>query len=254
MKYIVPTAKRRLAVRVQLQILTLEPQSITIVGTDKDFPKTKYFQRTPRFSGQETLFLSLPNSPNKLLLEIYNIQEGTSVNNTFKIINIDTVPLITDATSIPLAHRSNIRFLENFSIQESYLAVNKTYNSSNSNLTIKLLPYIQDDSGNKHPTPARIHKQMNLIQVSKTHFDSMTVPMRIAILLHEYSHNYMNGQQDNEFEADQNGMNLFAALGYPYSEAVKAYAKMFAGSEVDFYRTDKMYRNLDAHYVDHSII
>jgi len=51
--------------------------------------------------------------------------------------------------------------------------------------------------------------------------------MRMAILLHEYSHFYVNEKMHDETEADLNGLLIYLGLGYPRIEAYEAFLKTF---------------------------
>jgi hypothetical protein len=55
----------------------------------------------------------------------------------------------------------------------------------------------------------------------------MTIPMRMAILLHEYSHFYVNDEMHNESEADLNGLLIYLGLGYPRIEAHQSFLNTF---------------------------
>jgi hypothetical protein len=57
----------------------------------------------------------------------------------------------------------------------------------------------------------------------------MTIPMRMAILLHEFSHFYLNSDISNETEADLNGLTIYLGLGYPIREAYEAFGTTFIG-------------------------
>jgi hypothetical protein len=58
----------------------------------------------------------------------------------------------------------------------------------------------------------------------------MTIPMRIAILCHEFSHFYLNDVQKDEIEADLNALKLYLGMGYPVIEAHKAFLETFKKS------------------------
>lgn len=70
----------------------------------------------------------------------------------------------------------------------------------------------------------------------------MTVPMRMAILLHEFSHYYVNDDMANEIEADLNGLLIYLGLGYPRIEAHEAFLKVFIStpSEQNKLRYDRL--------------
>jgi hypothetical protein len=92
---------------------------------------------------------------------------------------------------------------------------------------IEYLPVITNHNGRVLTTPARISKVTGRIQVSKKQFDDYTVPMRFAILCHEFSHFYVNENMDDESEADINGLLIYLGLGYPRIEGYQAFLEVF---------------------------
>jgi hypothetical protein len=54
--------------------------------------------------------------------------------------------------------------------------------------------------------------------------------MRMAILLHEYAHYYLNKQPSNESEADLNGLNIYLQLGYPKIDIYNVFLNVFKRS------------------------
>jgi hypothetical protein len=101
--------------------------------------------------------------------------------------------------------------------------------SSVGSYKIEYLPYIINAKGEKMSTPARISTKNGRIQVSAESFRDFTIPMRMAILLHEYSHFYLNSDIANEVEADLNGLTIYLGLGYPIREAFAAFGETFIG-------------------------
>ena len=79
-------------------------------------------------------------------------------------------------------------------------------------------------------TPARISQVSGKIEVSAKQFVPYTIPMRMAILLHEYSHFNLNKEPSNEEEADKNGLKLYLALGYPKIDAYNVFLNVFRRS------------------------
>jgi len=106
---------------------------------------------------------------------------------------------------------------------------------------------ISSKSGKELQTPARINKDNGVIQVSQKKFTPDTVAMRMAILLHEYSHFYVNKDIDNESEADLNGLLIYLGLGYPRFEGHEAYLKTFISTptEMNKVRYDKIKSFID---------
>jgi hypothetical protein len=143
-----------------------------------------------------------------------------------------------------------VDFAQRFCFNASYLATNKSYKSDNGQFIIEYLPTIISTSGKELTTPARISKVSGRIQVSKKQFDKYTIPMRFAILCHEFSHYYVNEDMDNESEADINGLLIYLGLGYPRIEGYQAFLEVFKDAPNDsnkkrFDRIDKFIRNFE---------
>ena len=73
----------------------------------------------------------------------------------------------------------------------------------------------------------------------------------MAILLHEFSHFYLNENMDDEMEADLNGLLIYLSLGYPRIEGYEAFLEVFmdAPSEQNKQRYDiinKFIRDFEA--------
>jgi len=92
------------------------------------------------------------------------------------------------------------------------------------------LPQIIGNKGNVLKTPARISTSNGRIQISQEAYIPFTVPMRMAILLHEFSHYYLNSDISDEVEADLNALTIYLGLGYPIKEAYAAFGETFIGS------------------------
>jgi hypothetical protein len=102
-------------------------------------------------------------------------------------------------------------------------------------------------------TPARISTKNGRIQVSQEAFVPFTIPMRMAILLHEFSHYYVNSDIANETEADLNGLTIYLGLGYPIKEAYAAFGETFIGfpspeNKIRYQIIDKFIKDYIAEY------
>ena len=108
------------------------------------------------------------------------------------------------------------------------------------------MPTIEED-GVEQTTPARIDIDTGIIEISKKQYLDFTVPNRLAILLHEFSHVYLNDNVDDEVEADLNGLLIYLGLGYPRIEAFEVFAKTFlnAPSDLNKMRYDKIKNFID---------
>ena len=222
------TNKKSLIIR--MPISAKSKVSVFIVGYDPYSPKTEYFNRRIEVDGPDTVYFYCPQTPNRL-----SIIAWTSEKGKFKIGPITTEPLKRDL-SVLGKQRKDVEFIETFSRRVGRLPARRFYYHKGANFKIELLPVIRRDNGTKHSTPARIHVSKPLIQVSKQHFDKMSIPQRVAILAHEYSHNFVNRDQDSEFEADSNMVDLYEGLGYGKLEAVYAFANIMKDTDTNYRR------------------
>ena len=114
---------------------------------------------------------------------------------------------------------------------------NRTGKLSGSKKYYVRLPIAPDEAlivdGQVDPTPARISQQTGIIEVSKKDFLEYTIPMRMAILLHEFAHFYLNEIMEDEIEADKHSLNIYMALGYPRIDAYNVYLDVFANAPTE---------------------
>jgi hypothetical protein len=144
---------------------------------------------------------------------------------------------------------TDVRSFVNFATRFSYNAgtlPSGTYVSDDRKFVIKYLPTIEDN-GEEQTTPARIDITNGNIEISKKQFVKYTVPNRMAILLHEFSHVYLNDNVDDEVEADLNSLLIYLGLGYPRIDAFEVFAKTFmnAPTEQNKDRYDKIKNFID---------
>lgn len=213
---------------VVVPIETDSPQKIRLKMWDADNPKTYLTDRYMTVSGLSAFEIMLPVAPKKAMVSVFSEQKGT-----FRIGEITENKLKTRLDLINMLSpsvRSFIKFSQDFAYNCSYLDAGQTYMSDDKQFFIELLPQITSESGKVINTSARINKQTGIIQVSKRDFDSYTFPMRMAVLLHEYSHVNINDNVDDESEADLNGLLIYLGLGYPRVEAFEAWADVFEGA------------------------
>ena len=143
--------------------------------------------------------------------------------------------------------KSFINFCTRFCFNAGHIS-SGTYKSSDGKFSIQYVPtIISSKSGKELETPARISKDNGNIQVSQKKFVTDTIPMRMAILLHEYSHYYVNKNIDDESEADLNGLLIYLGLGYPRFEGHEAFLKTFISTptEMNKIRYDKIKRFIE---------
>jgi hypothetical protein len=229
------TRYEELSLAIQLQ--TLSPSKIRIKVYDAEKPKTVFTDRYKTVKGNEVFYIRMPLSSNKVIVSVYNEAVGNKRKGEDKSF------IVTEVKKLPLQKRTDVGdirdytvssfvdFAQRFSFNASYLEDDKTYQSQNGEFLIEYLPVIvSGKSGKKLKTPARISKVNGRIQVSKEAFEGYTVPMRMAILLHEFSHFYLNDNMDDEIEADLNGLLIYLGLGYPRIEGYQAFLEVFQES------------------------
>jgi hypothetical protein len=97
-------------------------------------------------------------------------------------------------------------------------------------------------------TPSRIGHNTGIIDVAKAKFDSYTIPMRMMILLHEYSHKYRNPKIgldiSNEIGADINALYIYLGLGYSKIDAICVFANVFLKAQTSS-NIDRMRKIMD---------
>jgi len=235
-----------------IKVKTNSPEKIHLIVKDEDMRNTIFTDRWKTVNGECSFFVRMPVSGKYALINIYNDRIGSNAenDNTFEVLDIKKIPLEKKLDAIDLSNgnlKSFISFCTKFCFNAGNLT-SGTYKSSDGKFTIEYLPTIlSNKSGAELETPARISKQSGRIQVSQKKFIPDTVPMRMAIMLHEYSHYYINEDINNESEADLNGLLIYLGLGYPRFEAHEAFLKTFISTptEQNKVRYDKIKAFID---------
>lgn len=234
-----------------IKVKTDKPEKIHLKVSDADQKNTVFTDRWKTVNGECSFYVRMPISGKISLINIYNERIGQDKeDNSFGVVEIKKIPLekrldVLDFTNNDL--RSFINFCTRFCFNAGVLS-SGTYKSSDGRFKIEYLPtIISSKSGKELQTPARINKDSGVIQVSQKKFTPDTVAMRMAILLHEYSHFYVNKDIDNESEADLNGLLIYLGLGYPRFEGHEAYLKTFISTptEMNKVRYDKIKSFID---------
>jgi len=247
-------------VTLAVTILVASPTKIYIRAYDTDFPKTMYTDRFGNVKNEETFYIRMPISPEKIVVEISkNPYFDKMGDGGFKVLDVKPLPLKKKLGAFNSASpvvKNFVAFAQEFSKRASYIsAKGSIYTSNDGQFQIDYLDEIRDENGMALNTPARINKSTAVIQVSKSKFDKYTVPMRMAILLHEFSHYYLNGNIANETEADLNALLIYLGLGYPRIDAYNEFTKVFETSNNDenikrMKIIDEFIRNFERKYLD----
>lgn len=215
---------------IVIPVTTSTMQKIRVRLWDYDADKTVYTDRFMQFVGTKYFEVMLPVSPEKAMI---TIQAETHCEIPFEVgqIRIEALRQRLDLIEISPKVQSFIKFATDFAVNASYLPAGKTYKSDNDKYFLQYLPVITGEGGKKLNTSARINEATGTIQASKKAFDQYTVPGRMAVLFHEWSHFYQNQDPDDESEADLNGLLMYLSLGYPRVEAFEVWASVFQGAD-----------------------
>jgi hypothetical protein len=221
-----------------IKIAVQQPCRVQIKIYAEDKPNIVFTDRWSTIESQQTFYVRLPMTSENVIISVYDKEKGNLPKNeekNIKILEVNKTPLekrldVVDIENMLVANF--VDFAQRFSYNAPYLQANKTYQSDNGQFLIECLPVIvSSKSGKELTTPARISRVTGRIQVSKKYFDKYTVPMRFAILCHEFSHFYVNDDIDNESEADINGLLIYLGLGYPRIEGLQAFFEVFKESD-----------------------
>jgi len=247
--YKVPTRHEEQTLLIKVR--TQQPETLRIKVLDADQPNTFFTDRYKIIDGEDIFFIRMPVSPQNALVYIYNEANGnlTEAQDTTFIVESITKESLEKKLDVIDFSNPHVRSFVNFATRFSYNAGSLptgTYTSDDRKFVIKYLPTIED-GGVEQTTPARIDIDNGIIEISKKQFLDYTVPNRLAILLHEFSHVYLNDNVDDEVEADLNGLLIYLGLGYPRIEAFEVFAKTFlnAPSDLNKMRYDKIKNFID---------
>jgi hypothetical protein len=201
-------------------------------------PNSKYGDREIVVDGTRTIYFSFPVSPKKLFIGCVNVSNPN--DKDFKV-DIVEAPLkryniwIDEDTDqfLQLA----LRFSQVCGFEKPSTS-GTVYQTQNAKFNIKYFPVIVDfASGKVLSTPARVGHSTGIIEVSAAKFIKYTIPMRMAILLHEFSHKFKNPkiglQISNEIGADINALYIYLGLGFSKIDAITVFAKVFLKAQTD---------------------
>ena len=236
-------------------VKTTSPEDISIIAKDFHKQNTYYLSRNGVVNGYREYELKFPQTPKLLVFSIFNTKKGNSPNGedkSFKITKFEAKDLKTSPLWADKDIYSFVKFAQEFSANASVLSAGdfkpSIYRSDDGKFCIDYYNKIRSKkTGEFVSTPARIGHSSGVIEISKQDFEKYTVPMRMVILLHEFSHKYMNpkiGKEiSDEVSADINALNIYLSLGYPHIEAQYAFLKVFKGANNAFNK--KRYLILD---------
>lgn len=203
---------------------------------DKKF--SKYEDRVIFVENSRTIFFPFPVSPKQLFIGCLNVD---NVNDKDFTVILQEVPL----KKYNIYEDDDTKEFQQLAIYVSQIMGFRPpppdgifYPSKSGKFRIKLMPQIIDyNSGKVINTPARIGHKTGIIEVSWEKFARYTIPMRVCILDHEFSHKYKNPkiglQISNEFGADINGLYIYLGNGFSKIDAICVFSRVFLRAQTD---------------------
>jgi len=211
------------------------PNKIRLMAFNPKRPNTFYTNRVKTLQSKGQFEIRMPQNCEEVYVRI----EGG------KIDSCKEVELEQTFACIPSKVSSFVKLAQEFSERLAILHEG-TYLSDDRKFRIDLFNQIKE-AGRVIVTPARISNVNGRIEISKDHFRTYTVPMRMAILLHEFSHFNLNKVQKDEIEADLNALKIYLGLGYPIIEAHMSFLNVFKGTPSE--QNKERYQYIK-HYID----
>lgn len=222
MQFPIPSNYNRFTITVGLK--AHRDTTLVIVCYDPTHRNTHYCRRKAHLAKgeQRTLSIPLPVTPKKLVLAIYD--KNTKQSEHLDIMGVDVIPMESPKLWVGDAQRRYVDFAIQFAQKAGHTPLG-FYDSKNHEFLIQYLNAITDQYGNERVTPARIHRQMPKVQISKRLFTSFSIPVRVSILLHEGCHWFLNTRDQNT--ADMCGLRQYLDYGFSKVEAVYALTQIF---------------------------
>jgi len=220
--------------KLKLVITTPYKEKLWIKVKDAERPNTYYTIRYGFVEGKQEFVVLMPQAPEKAQVCVFNDNNGNIPNDTsFSVVEIKAIPYKVKSPNFSKKTESFVKFAQEFSDECGYLSASPKgdiYTSNNGKFRIDYFDKIRNSSGKVIQTPARISQLNGRMEVSAEQFKEFTIPMRMAILCHEYSHYYVNTNPSNESEADRNGLNIYLKLGYPKIDIYNVFLNVFKKS------------------------
>jgi len=195
-------------------------------------PNSRYADREIIVDGKRTIYFSFPVSPKTLFVGVLDSEEPKSKD--FKV-TIEEKELTTYNIWLDGETQRFLQLAISFSQQCGFEPASdngRVFTTSDKEFNIKYFNVIKDTKTGKYMnTPARIGHSTGIIEVAKVKFDKYTIPMRLIILLHEFSHKYKNPkiglEISNEIGADINALYIYLGLGFSKIDAITVFANVF---------------------------
>ena len=171
---------------------------------------SKYADRTIIVDSNRVIYLSFPVSPKQLFIGCLN---ATNPSDKDYKVTIEEKPLKDYNIALDKDTLDFLSLCIPFSQMAGFKIPSPTgtvYKTSDDKFRIKYFP---------------------VIEVAYSKFKNYTIPMRIDILLHEFSHKYKNPkiglEISNEIGADINALYIYLGLGFSKIDAICVFGNVF---------------------------
>lgn len=224
-------------------------KTFRVWAEDYGKPNSRYADRTITVEGERTIYFSFPVSPRSLFIGCVNTGNVTDEDFSFEV---EKKELKTYNVWLDEETRDFLKLAIYFSQVcgfERPTEKGRLFTTDDGQFNIKYFPIIKDFStGKMLGTPARIGHNSGIIEVAACRFDKYTIPMRMAILLHEFSHKYKNPKMNldisNEIGADINALYIYLGLGFSKVDAIYVFANVFLKAQTPS-NMDRMRKLMD---------
>lgn len=226
--------------------------------SDAHMPNTVYTYGKQEIDNNGEINILMPLSPTKGVLRIWNdaYKNTKNENYGFKLISVNKKELSPNKIALAIYNKDALDFVDfakDFAVRASYLSTKNNgkdrsiYISENGKFELHYLDDILGLNGEPLKSSMRINNQTGVIEAAKNYVKNYSVSERIAILLHEFSHFYVNNNHKDEFEADKHALRIYVNLGFPKKEAVSGFYQVFyrTPSNLNIERMKRIYEFLN---------
>lgn len=208
---------------INMDLYYSKPADVRIIGRDAKDKNTVYFNRlaNPGVAGAFNIDFPLPVSPKELQIEVKPENEYDKFTYFIKSMGSEDLnPVGVDADEMDVEY---IKFLRWFCENASHLPAGE-YRWPGLKPWINYMDRIVDSELGILTTPARVDHNSGEHQIAREMFKTYTIPQRMVIGAHEYSHwKYDN---TNEIFCDLNALRICLGLGFPKSECIYTFTNI----------------------------
>lgn len=230
MTFELPTGENEL--QLQITLVAKEPCVLSLVGKDAEAANSTYFNRgygyrlshspDKLFKGEKTFNIPMPMSPENLKVTIRN---DVGFNNV-ALKEVNAVPLKKYDLWLTDEEKEFKDFAYKFSKIAGVCPSNKIIKSPGEQFIALYLPVLKNrDNGEILSTPARINRMTGIMEIAERKFKRYSLFMRPVILFHEFFHWDLDTR--SERTADYHAIDWALSLGFPDTEIMYAYTKVF---------------------------